>query len=153
MGLDVRNVIRPPLIPHRLGLGVSIHQPGDAEEALSYLTEAAAAETPRLSPRAFWLLRRRDVDGRYPHPYRPGPDRSTVTAVIVADALDKGYGKDWLCAVLTDPRNVGGAKLQEIVAEKGEREARRYLGVQIKEPRHRARRRRSIAASARRRCS
>lgn len=110
---DVRRTIRPPLAPHRLGLAPRLLLPKDATEALRILRAP-----PRLSARISALLRDGDRVGRY-------PSRSEVVQAIASGAANAGQSEECLYRALTDPRNIGGERVQEIRYARGEMAARK----------------------------
>jgi hypothetical protein len=65
LGLDVRQAIRPPLSPHRLGLAPRLISPADPKEALSALQPPYPRRRRDLSPRMQELLEGGHVRGAY----------------------------------------------------------------------------------------
>jgi DNA-binding MarR family transcriptional regulator len=149
-GLDVRTGrwMRPPLTVHRRGYKVSLLRPETADEALTALTTVpddlearipagslgdgpvvdATMPSPwpdtsppgELSHWAGSLLRRGDTAGRY-------PSRSEMVQAITFDAARAGLEFEDLFGALMDPSAVGGDRLREEVAKRGEDRARRWL--------------------------
>jgi hypothetical protein len=120
-GCDVRvkQRIRPPLSPHRLGFPVSLITPANAIEAIRALApadELASGKRTGPSGRMFSLLRDGDRHGRY-------RSRSEVIQALATMAANQGYSVHWLLKVLLNPSNRAGEKVQEM----SEMEARRYV--------------------------
>ncbi len=114
LGLDVRNVIRPPLAPHRLGGASRLLDPIDELEALARLI--APRGFKGLSPRMIVLLRKGDLLGRY-------ATRSEVFQAIVQACMGVGMGFEAAFDLLRDCDNVGGEKLHELEHQRGLRGA------------------------------
>jgi hypothetical protein len=83
---------------------------------------------PVFSPRISALLRHGDIEGRYAEPFQ-------IHMAIITAALQRDVGRASLEWALLDPKNLGGAYLQELRAEKGDRQARRSVGKALKRAR------------------
>jgi hypothetical protein len=120
----LRQDIRAPLSPHRQGLSVLLREPQTVEDALAYLVGDNGFDTAtasrRLSDRIFRLLRYGDQTSRY-------ESESEVVQAIAMGTVNSGWSERGLYAALTHERNVGGAKVQELLARRGEDHARRYV--------------------------
>jgi len=114
VGLDVRKSIRPPLTPHRLGLRSQLLQPADPNAALAVL------RVPGLSARMRQLLRQGDPERGY-------RSRSEVVQALALGAVNAGWSLQRLLWELSDRRNLGGEKVQEMMARNGRAEAERYV--------------------------
>lgn len=115
--LQVRRSIRPPLAPHRLGLPPELLEPADPDAALEALGPERAR---RLSQHMQHLLKHGDRSGRY-------ASRSEVVQALVLAAVNAGWPFERTLFVLSDPRNVGGAKVQQIAEQEGGSRARAYV--------------------------
>ncbi|GAA2600069.1 hypothetical protein SMC26_19615 [Actinomadura fulvescens] len=116
---------RPPLSPHRNGLPVSLIEPTSVEEALERLGPADG-EGKAIPPKGLtgkWarLLRDGDTEGRY-------EGRHQAEAAIAQAAVRVGLSKEWFISQVTDRRNKGGAKTQEIEDRHGREAAFKSAG-------------------------
>src|SRR5215468_5295608 len=114
-GLSVRQSIRPPGSPHRLGQPVELIDPRTAEETLKALTPARSGRVPKLSPRMADLLRngRSSVERK--------KTRSEDIQAVAVGFQNGSYEFEDFSDALLDTRNRAGEKVQ------GDSEARRYL--------------------------
>lgn len=87
---------------------------------------ATSRHGDQLSQRMRRLLREGDTERRYRKPDGT-VDQSRVVAAIALEAANKHWPEERLYRALVDPRNVGGRKVQERLAEGGERRARQYV--------------------------
>ena len=83
---------------------------------------AGGSHPPPLRPAMLALLRCGDVLGRY-------QSGSEVVQALALGACNAGWSQVDLYDALTDRRNVGGEKVQEILGDEGECEARRYVAL------------------------
>ncbi|MFG2003488.1 hypothetical protein ACGFNU_30445 [Spirillospora sp. NPDC048911] len=116
---------RPPLSPHRSGLPVYLVDPASVEEALERLGPADGAGKAQL-PKGLtgkWarLLKDGDTEGKY-------EGRHQVEAAIAQAAVRAGLSKEWFISEVTDRRNKGGAKSQEIEERHGRQVAFKSAG-------------------------
>ncbi|KAB2347500.1 hypothetical protein [Actinomadura rudentiformis] len=116
---------RPPLSPHRNGLPVSLIEPTSVEEALDRLGPAdgvGKVNPPKWLP-GKWasLLRNGDTEGKY-------EGRHQVEAAIAQAAVRVGLSKEWFISEVTDRRNKGGAKTQEVEDRHGRQAAFKSAG-------------------------
>jgi hypothetical protein len=125
--IDVRDAIRPPFVPHRLGGRSRVLEPADPLEALCALAPRVAPPAP-LRGLARGLLCRGDPGGRlFPRrDGKSGPDRSRLEASVVMRLARLGYSAASIRSMLLDERNAAGAKLREL-RRRSERGASRYF--------------------------
>lgn len=127
-GCEIRQVIRPPLAPHRSGHTSKILVPSNVTDALKWLaprevTDSKSGNLRRnrgLSSRMFELIRKGDPAGSY-------RSRSEVVQAVALGLVNAGLSEESLWKMLTDPNNRAGEKVREIADSKGEGTARRYV--------------------------
>lgn len=124
-GLDVRQVIRPPLAPHRSGLEVhlsSVHTPGAALDALAVMADPDAVLLAlgrrRLSARMRAVLRRGHEVGGY-----PSASEGRMALALALRAADGSPGL--LRALLGDAGNALGATFRARSARWQDQEVQR----------------------------
>jgi DNA-binding Lrp family transcriptional regulator len=115
----IRSTIRPPISPHRLGYAVRLVSPATVDAAVEAL-KPPASSTGRLSGGMYRLLVEGDLAGRY-------ATESNVVQAIVTSAVNRGMSEKHAYTMLVSPANVGGRKVQEILAVKGAHAAKRYV--------------------------
>jgi DNA-binding MarR family transcriptional regulator len=144
------SAIRPPGAPHRRGLPVVLLYPANPDTALAAFSapgpRACDGDEPRavgtadaarrwsnsqaraavrrrpLSPRIAALLRHGDQNGRH-------RSRSEVVQAVATAAVNAGWYESDLWDALCDPSSAAGEKVREMIAQDGERDARRWLAT------------------------
>lgn len=116
--------IRPPLSPHRSGLEVSLVEPLSCEEAICFLSRSSSKVDIDESVNKKIKLGWKGGFG-----YQSG---SELVQSIVNSLHMSGLGFDDIFNILSDPKNLGGASLQNRIRKRGEETARDWLMLSYK---------------------
>lgn len=117
-GIDVRQCIRPPGSPHRLGLPVRIVEPVDVGSVVAALSSAVREHRP-LSARMARVLRFGDARAN------GYASRSEMLMALALAAVAAGWSADEYVTAVLDGGNAAGEKLRT----RGAAAAERYLSA------------------------